>query len=302
MKIAITGASGFLGRHVLAAIARWRAGASQDTEIVATARQIRGELPHHPAVRWMPLDLAVPPEDPFTWLGRPDVLVHLAWEGLPNYQSPRHLSEELPRQRRFLEAVAGGGRPAMLVAGTCSEYGMQQGCLAEEIPARPAHPYAAAKDALRRHLEGVAATEGCPMTWMRIFYLYGAGQPERALYAQLMRAIARGDAAFAMSAGEQVRDYVPVPWAAAALASLALRLARGCPGDGIVNLASGQPRTVRSLVEQWAREAGSPIRLKLGVFPYPAYEPMAFWGDASKLRGLLGSGSSTWGGTTRRVA
>ena len=302
MRIAITGASGFLGRHVLTAIARWRARAAPATDIVAIARRLRGDLPRHSGVRWVAVDLAAPPADPFAWLGRPDVVVHLAWEGLPNYQSPRHLSAELPRQQRFLEALARGGRPALLVAGTCAEYGWQQGCLAEDTPACPAHPYAAAKNALRCHLEGVATTAGCAMTWLRIFYLFGEGQPERTLYTQLRRAIARGDAAFDMSAGEQVRDYLPVRRAAAAIASLALRLARGCGGDGIVNLASGQPRTVRSLAEQWAREAGSAIRLNCGAVPYLAHEPKAFWGDTAKLERLVGTGSSLIGTTGRRAA
>ena len=302
MRIAITGASGFLGRHVLAAIARWRGDAGEATEIVATARRLRGDLPQHPGVRWVTVDLAAPPADPFAWLGQPDVVIHLAWEGLPNYQSPRHLSTELPRQERFLETLARGGRPALLVAGTCAEYGWQQGCLAEEMPAYPAHPYAAAKDALRRRLEDVAAATGYGMTWLRIFYLFGEGQPERTLYTQLRQAIARGDTAFDMSAGEQVRDYLPVRRAAAAIRSLALRLARGCGGDGIVNLASGQPRTVRSLVEQWAREAGSAIRLNCGTVPYLAHEPLAFWGDAAKLERLVGKESRLIGTTSRRAA
>lgn len=302
MRIAITGASGFLGRHVLAAIARRRDAVREAIEIVATARRLRGDLPQHPVVRWVAVDLAAPPADPFAWLGRPDVVIHLAWEGLPNYESPRHLSTELPRQQRFFEALLGGGQPALLVAGTCAEYGWQQGCLAEDVPARPAHPYAAAKDDLRRWLADVAAATNCGLTWLRIFYLFGTGQPERTLYSQLMRAIAGGDTAFDMSAGEQVRDYLPVERAAAAIVSLALRLARGCGGDGIVNLASGQPRTVRSLVEQWTREVGSAIRLNCGAVSYFAHEPLAFWGDTAKLERLVGTGSNLIQTTRRRAA
>lgn len=302
MRIAVTGASGFLGRHVLAAMARWRAKTEHAIDIVATARRLRHDLPRHPGVEWLALDLATPPPDPFATLGRPDVLIHLAWEGLPNYQSPRHLSTELPRQQRFLEAVVWGGLPTLLVAGSCAEYGMQQGCLTEDMPARPAHPYAVAKDALRCRLAQIAAAKGCGMTWLRIFYLFGDGQPERTLYSQLMRAIARGEVAFDMSAGKQVRDYVPVGRAAAVIRALTVRLARGCGGDGIVNLASGRPQTVRSLVRRWASEAGSSIRLNCGSMPYLAHEPMAFWGDATKLERLVGDASSLIDPTIRRAA
>ena len=30
------------------------------------------------------------------------------------------------------------------------------------------------------------------------------------------------------------------------------------------------------------------INLNLGHYPYPEYEPMEFWGDASKLTALIG--------------
>lgn len=287
MRIAITGASGFLGQHVLAAMAQLRANTLLDIDVVATARVLRSSLPQYPGVRWVSLDLAAPPGDPFASLGKPDVVVHLAWEGLPNYHSPQHISTELPRHQRFLKRLARNGKPGLLVAGTCAEYGRQDGCLSEDSPARPEHPYAAAKDALRRKLEYISAATGCGLTWLRIFYLFGTGQPERTLFSQLMRAIARGDTVFNMSVGDQVRDYLPVTNAAVAIVSLALRLGRGLSGDGIVNLASGQPCSVRSLVEQWARN--SPIRLNCGAVPYLSHEQKRFWGSTSKLRSLIGS-------------
>ena len=56
---------------------------------------------------------------------------------------------------------------------------------------------------------------------------------------------------------------------------------------GIVNVCSGAPRSVRSLVEGWLAEAGRPLELELGHYPYPDYEPMAFWGRAERLRSFL---------------
>ena len=51
----------------------------------------------------------------------------------------------------------------------------------------------------------------------------------------------------------------------------------------MVNVCSGRPISVRELVEGFVRERGSAITLNLGRYPYPEYEPMAFWGDRSKL-------------------
>jgi len=40
-------------------------------------------------------------------------------------------------------------------------------------------------------------------------------------------------------------------------------------------------------VEGWVDEADASIRLNLGHYPYPAHEPMQFWGSNEKLRSLL---------------
>jgi len=85
-----------------------------------------------------------------------------------------------------------------------------------------------------------------------------------------------------MSGGEQLRDYLPIEDAASLLVDLALKETDA----GVLNVASGCPVSIRSLVERWIRENGWEIQLNFGCFPYPAYEPMAFWGDVKKLSDL----------------
>jgi nucleoside-diphosphate-sugar epimerase len=69
---------------------------------------------------------------------------------------------------------------------------------------------------------------------------------------------------------------------------LLVLLARG-PGHGIVNVCSGRPISVRRLVEDWILEHGWRIRPDYGRYPYPDYEPIAFWGDRTKLDRCLGA-------------
>jgi dTDP-6-deoxy-L-talose 4-dehydrogenase (NAD+) len=83
-----------------------------------------------------------------------------------------------------------------------------------------------------------------------------------------------------MSGGEQMRDYLPVTEVARAIVSLAMKES----DIGIVNVCSGRPVSVRRLVEGWISENGWNIELNLGRYPYPDYEPMAFWGSPEKLR------------------
>lgn len=268
MRVAVTGATGFVGRHVLDELA------SLPIEVVATLRPGSAWPDPSRPVQWVEIDLADPPPNAFEQLGRPDVLIHLAWGGLPNYGSLHHIDDELPRHYRFLSSLVRQGLGAMVVTGTCFEYGMQSGPLAATAPTHPCNPYGFAKDTLRRQLQWLKALHPFSLTWARLFYMYGEGQPPTSLLPLLRKAVAEGELAFRMSAGEQLRDYLPVSQVARDLVRYAVK-----PLDrGPVNVCSGSPISVRRLVEGWIAEYGWDITLRLGELPYPDYEPMAFWG------------------------
>ena len=269
MKVAVTGANGFVGHHVLTELAM------RDVHIVATTRQ---EPPHDcrtvANVMWVNLDIGQPPDKCFEALGEPDVLIHLAWGGLPNYRSLHHFENELPFQYRFLSGLVRDGLQSLVAVGSCAEYGLQSGPLAADIDTRPANPYGLAKDVLRKQLQQLKVLHPFNLTWARLFYMYGEGQPETSLFPLLKKAVAAGQSVFEMSGGEQLRDYLPVTAVAKRLVDLAV-----APCDlGPVNICSGTPISVRRLVEGWIKEYGWKIKLQLGQFPYPDYEPMAFWG------------------------
>jgi nucleoside-diphosphate-sugar epimerase len=272
VKVAVSGASGFIGRHVVAALER---SGREPTLWVRPSSQVPAAARH----RVVRVDVLYPPAQLFELLGCPDALIHLAWGGLPNYQSLHHYEQELPAHYRVLKELVRDGLENLVVAGTCFEYGMQSGPLAETMDALPANPYALAKDTLRRELQQLQGELPFAMTWARLFYLHGEGQAATALLPQLRQAVATGKASFAMSGGEQLRDYLAVEEAADHLVALAAKRRE----HGVVNVCSGRPVSVRSLVEGWIAANEWPIGIDLGRYPYPAHEPMAFWGDSAKL-------------------
>ena len=271
MKITVTGASGFVGKYVLAALR------THEVDIVAVTRDAARLNGIEAMV--MEMDIANPPRNCFEYLGKPDVLIHLAWDGLPNYKSLHHFDTELPRQYQFLKLMVEGGLSSMLVTGTCFEYGMQSGALSEELLPQPNNPYGYAKDALRQQLQYLQSNRPFNLIWTRLFYTYGEGQASSSLYPNMKEAVSRGDKVFNMSGGEQLRDYLPITEVARQIVQCAVAQC----DIGIINICSGIPVSVRSLVEKWVVEKNWPIELNPGYYSYPDYEPMAFWGDRRRL-------------------
>jgi dTDP-6-deoxy-L-talose 4-dehydrogenase (NAD+) len=160
---------------------------------------------------------------------------------------------------------------------------MQSGELQEDLETKPNNPYGLAKDTLRKFLDQLGKKNDFHLKWVRLFYMYGAGQNPNSIFPQLDRALQNNEAVFNMSGGEQLRDYLPVEKVAEYIVKIALQNQI----TGIINCCRGKPISVRRLIEDYLEEKKKSIRLNLGYYPYPDYEPMAFWGDSGKLKAIL---------------
>ncbi len=278
MRIAVTGASGFVGRHL---VARLLEGGHELTAIGRNKSRME-QLPSFHSVRFVESDIRSAASCIHDTLGANDVLVHLAWDGLPNYKGLFHFEKNLPEAYDFVKSAVLAGYKRIVVVGTCFEYGMVEGCLSEDSLTCPANPYGIAKDTLRKYLQLLQLETPFELSWCRLFYMYGPGQNPKSLFSQLEAAIARKDARFPMSGGEQLRDFLPV----AEVADRLRTVIEHPSADGVFNICSGKPVSIRSLVEKRIQELGAKIELDLGVYPYPTYEPFAFWGNPNKFLNL----------------
>jgi len=161
----------------------------------------------------------------------------------------------------------------VLVAGTCLEYGFQNGPIPSTAETFPNNSYALAKDTLRKQLELLSREYPFRFQWARLFYIYGKDQNPKSLLSQLDNAINNGETKFNMSGGEQLRDYLPIETAVQQIYDLYIS-----GGSGTYNICSGNPVSIRHLVENYIRKRGASIQLNLRYAPYLDYEPMAFWG------------------------
>jgi nucleoside-diphosphate-sugar epimerase len=267
-QVIVTGATGFIGQHLIPVLIE------HGYNVIAISRDINKgcKFDWFEKVQFISMDYH---EEEFNFIPEEgSSLIHLAWQGLPNYMSLSHFEENLPKNYNFIKKCISLGIKNILVTGTCYEYGMQHGPLSSSTKAAPVTPYGLAKNCLRQFLENLKLEYLFNLQWARLFYIYGYGQSNNSIISQLDTAIERNDPVFYMSGGEQLRDYLPVDAAITQIIEIFESYQ-----NGVFNVCSGQPISVRRLVEKRIIEKRSSISIALNHYPYRNYEPMAFWGE-----------------------
>ena len=254
-RILVTGAGGFVGRHVTPLLT----AAGLDVHAVSSRdRSGAGDCTWHRA------DLLDPAErEALIRDTRPDSLLHLAWEATPPayWRSPenlRWLTASLDLIRLFAEH--GGSR--IVGVGSCAEYDWTFGyCTERMTPLAPSSLYGTTKAACGSVFEAYARETGLSAAWARLFFLFGPFDSPVRLVPSLVRTLAAGAPA-RCTAGAHVRDFLHVSDAASALAALLQS-----DVSGPVNIASGAPVRVGDLARRIADRLGCPALLTVDEGP-----------------------------------
>ena len=182
MRILVTGASGFLGRHLIPALGRRH-------EIVATTRA--GISSKESGIRWINADLARMDDD-WQFPSHVDAVLYMA-------QSRRY--REFPEGGadmfgvnvhslwRFVDYARRVGAGQFVFASSANVYGPSPLPLNEDAAIDPTTFYATSKRIAEMILESYGAE--LPTTILRLFTLYGPGQ-EDSLVADLIDRVKNG--------------------------------------------------------------------------------------------------------------
>jgi nucleoside-diphosphate-sugar epimerase len=284
-RVVITGATGQLGRHVLAEIATW-----PGTHVLALVRSGSRFIP--PASNVSSLSVEFHKVDSL-WAAledfQPTAIVHCAAIGM---QQPRPAWADLVRFNvdvsvRLCELAARLPGCHFVYVGTGLAY-RDEGCaLREDAALESRHPYAATKIAADVLLRASAAELGVPLTVLRPFAFSGPGDVGSRLFPLLLRAAATKER-LDLSPGDQARDYCAVGDIAHGIALAVWKRAELPPEAQVFNLGSGKVIPLRKLIEDVVAELGLNVALKFGARDYVPSEPKLLGADTARARQLLG--------------
>jgi dTDP-6-deoxy-L-talose 4-dehydrogenase (NAD+) len=266
LRILLTGATGFVGRQVLKSLL------AENVSIRCIVREDKeSELPVSEKLG-SPLFTNDLFEESEEWwqvaLEGIHTIVHAAWYAEPGkYQiSPINL-DCLLGTLVIAKAAITSGTKRFVGIGTCFEYEQSSQKLSTDSPLGPTSPYAASKAAAYFALSQTLISQGIDFAWCRLFYLFGEGEDPRRLVQSLRISLSKGGEV-ALTAGNQVRDFLDVAEAGQRIAKVALGKVTGA-----VNICSGMPVTVRELAESIADEYGRRDLLQFGARPENPVDP-----------------------------
>lgn len=273
MRVLITGAGGYIGRHVV------KAFCDAGHEVYVSDFSYKGI-----DERAQRIDVPIFEGDKniYEKFQKPDVLVHMAWRDGFVHNSSAHMSD-LSSHVIFLQNMIDGGLKYLTVMGSMHEVGYWEGAVDENTPCNPMSMYGIAKNALRQSLMLYAQGKDVHLHWLRAYYIYGDDARGSSIFAKLYQAVEDEKKEFPFTTGKNLYDFIHVD----KLAQMILYASIQSEIDGIINVCTGKPMSLADKVESYIKEHQMDIKLKYGAFPDRPYDSPGTWGDASKIEKIM---------------
>ncbi len=243
-KVAITGASGFLGKFVVPILI--------ERGYAVHPLKINMDIPEKHLAQLKEL--------------QPEWLIHLAWETTPAlfWHSEANI-RWLQLSLDLITTFAQHGGKRLFITGSCAE-------------SQPTTLYGACKASLRLCAQNVLPRRGVSFVWGQLFFPYGPYEKGERLIPTLINTLLMGKPFTCTSAGH-LRDFLYIEDVAmACVESLESAV------EGSVEIGLGQPIAVGDLVQLVAEKMGASSLVRLSSSPDTPDNPRRLIADAEKLR------------------
>jgi nucleoside-diphosphate-sugar epimerase len=278
LKILLTGASGFVGRHLVKVL--------DGEQIHALSRDVSAlppELTQQKNIQWHSVSLENRAElEQLIQAVRPDRCIHLAWDTQPG----RYLDDKAGNLRLLQQSLdlftllIAYDCEQILSLGSCAEYAMTGDMLHPQSPLDPQTIYAAAKASLSLLGSQLCKGSKTAFCWARLFYVYGPGEHTGRLMSSLLQKLRDGQD-FACGSGTKKKDYLYIRDVVSAIRTLLLAKA-----DGFFNLSSAQAVSIADIGAAAEAAVGTRGLLRYGAIPERPWDPDLVLGDNGDLQRL----------------
>lgn len=272
-KILITGANGYIGKHVVKSLLDkgydvYACDINFD-EVDIRAKKVTVSI----------FDESI---DVFKETGKPDICIHLAWRNGFVHNSESHI-QDLYKHYSFVKRMIEGGLKHLSVMGSMHEVGYWEGSIDENTPTNPLSLYAIAKNSLRQMIEVLIKDKDIVFQWMRGFYIIGDDIHSNSIFSKICKSESEGKEQFPFTTGKNKYDFIDLDEFVEQVVYCSLQK----DITGIVNCCSGNPISLAKKVEEFIRKNNFKIELQYGAFPDRPYDSPIIWGDNTKIKKIM---------------
>lgn len=273
MRVFLTGATGFIGSHVLRILLR------SNHEVVAHRRKLdsKPKIEIDDPITWLTKSFKDLCEDDFENI---DVLLHLASHSVqyPFDNLENNIKYNVIEPLEVFQKAIKAGISNLVVTGSCSEYGKSGERLEfipTEAPLEPTDNYGTSKAMSYLAFRRFAENNQINFTYLRLFHVFGPGESTKRLWPSLKEAAIAGRD-FDMTKGEQVRNFTYVEDMASLLINECENIVNNSTRISVKNLGSGRTESIREFAEYWWLKWEAKGKINFGKIEYRPNEIMSY--------------------------